>query len=344
MKYLIFVVVGLVLLVFLFFMVNQTLKSTSSRKKICHKTKDYSLISSDTVSILTWNIGYGGLDERMDFFYDGGKKVVADSKDVEKNLNCMIDFLKERAHVDAFFIQEVDQNSKRSGFIDQLKRFSDSFSSYTINYGINYDVWFIPIPLRKPLGRVHSGVLTISRYTPAQTIRYPLPGQYSWPKNIFMPDRCLLVSRYPLTNGKELVLINVHLSAYDDGTLKADQLNYLKQFVLDQYRRDNYVIAGGDWNQLPPDGTLNFEDYFVSSSNKQRIPSDYLPDKWTWVYDPQNPTNRSLDKPFDSSDTPVTILDYFLISPNISAINVRSFDQQFAYSDHHPVELEVALK
>ena len=30
-------------------------------------------------------------------------------------------------------------------------------------------------------------------------------------------DRCFLISRLGLDNGKELVLINVHLSAYDQG-------------------------------------------------------------------------------------------------------------------------------
>ena len=30
---------------------------------------------ADTISLLTWNIGYGGLGQEMDFFYEGGKRV-----------------------------------------------------------------------------------------------------------------------------------------------------------------------------------------------------------------------------------------------------------------------------
>ena len=34
------------------------------------------LSDSAEISLLTWNIGYCGLDKEMDFFYDGGTKVI----------------------------------------------------------------------------------------------------------------------------------------------------------------------------------------------------------------------------------------------------------------------------
>ena len=38
------------------------------------------------------------------------------------------------------------------------------------------------------------------------------------------------------------------------------------------------------------------------------------------------------------------IIDFFLISPNVQALQVRGLNQQFAYSDHQPVYLEISLK
>ena len=43
---------------------------------------------NDTIelSLLTWNIGYCGLDKDMDFFYDGGTKVFTPRKKCISNL------------------------------------------------------------------------------------------------------------------------------------------------------------------------------------------------------------------------------------------------------------------
>ena len=44
------------------------------------------------------------------------------------------------------------------------------------------------------------------------------------------------------------------------------------------------------------------------------------------------------------SDVVFTILDFFLLSPNVSVEEVRQLDVDFANSDHNPVFLKVKLK
>ena len=45
-----------------------------------------------------------------------------------------------------------------------------------------------------------------------------LPCPFSWPTRIANLKRCLLVERIPIADSdKELVLVNLHLEAYDDG-------------------------------------------------------------------------------------------------------------------------------
>ena len=63
-------------------------------------------------------------------------------------------------------------------------------------------------------------------------------------------DRCYSVSRVPMENGRELVLYNLHLSAYtSDGTIATEQLQMLCADMLAEYENGNYCVAGGDFNK-----------------------------------------------------------------------------------------------
>jgi hypothetical protein len=55
-------------------------------------------ILSDTMefSVLTWNIGYCGLDKEMDFFYDGGTKVITPKPQCLSNLSSVSKFQEQQ--------------------------------------------------------------------------------------------------------------------------------------------------------------------------------------------------------------------------------------------------------
>ena len=48
---------------------------------------------------------------------------------------------------------------------------------------------------------------------------------------------------------KELVIVNVHLEAYDSGEGKEAQTKMLAELLKKEQEAGNYVIAGGDFNQ-----------------------------------------------------------------------------------------------
>lgn len=48
------------------------------------------------------------------------------------------------------------------------------------------------------------------------------------------------------------MLVNLHLEAYDDGEGKIAQTKQLREFIQSEYEKGNYVIAGGDLNQVFP--------------------------------------------------------------------------------------------
>ena len=158
-----------------------------------------------------------------------------------------------------------------------------------------------------------------------------------------MLDRCFLVSRYQLDGAKkEMVMINTHNSAYDDGTLRSNQMTYLKNFLVGEYEKGNYVIVGGDWNQCPPKFNPEFADNLMDNNNRMDIDQEYLPG-WKWAYDSKIPTNRRVVSIYDKSTTLTTVIDFFLLSPNIEMVNVQGIHLGFEHSDHHPVKLKIQL-
>jgi len=152
--------------------------------------------------------------------------------------------------------------------------------------------------------------------------------------------------RYDLSSGKEMVVLNIHNSAYDKGGfIKKQQLEYLRKLILTEYEKGNYVIAGGDWNQCPPDFQFDaFSPGQTDGYTQINIEKDFLPADWTWVYDPSVPTNRKVEEIYEEGETFTTIIDFFLLSPNVEALSVKGIDLDFASSDHQPVRMEFRLR
>jgi endonuclease/exonuclease/phosphatase family metal-dependent hydrolase len=301
------------------------------------------LSDSATISLLTWNIGYCGLDKEMDFFYDGGTKVITPKENCIQNLNSVLSYLKSNDSIDIIFLQEVDRRSKRSYKMDEYLTIDEHLKPHSAYFAPNYDVFFVPVPPASPMGKVFSGVTTLSRFLPSSSVRYAFPGEYGFPKQLFMLDRCFLVNRYPLTNGKEFIVINTHNEAFDPGDIRKAQMEYLKNFMMSEYQNGNFVIAGGDWNQCPPHFNPDFSSNQV---NKEQmvISPEYLPSDWTWAYDNKNPSNRSVIAAYDPASTTTTVIDFFLLSPNVENASVKCVNLNFENSDHNPVIITAKFK
>jgi len=295
-----------------------------------------------TFNLLIWNIGYAGLSKNMDFFYAGGKNVKPAKDILKSNLSSIKDFIKNQGKIDFFLFQEVDVNAKRTYSINQYNEIKELFPNYHSSFGKNYDVSFVPVPISDPMGKVVSGNQTLSKYIPESVVRHSFPGNYSWPKGLFMLDRCFLVNRYPIENNKELLIINTHNSAYDDGNLRKRQVQYLEQFLTSEYKKGNYIIVGGDWNQCPSGFNPEFKDNLMDNANRMDIDKAFMPD-WKWLYQNKIPTNRRVNEPYSKGRTLTTVIDFFLASPNIDQAEIKGIDLKFKNSDHNPVKLSIVL-
>jgi endonuclease/exonuclease/phosphatase family metal-dependent hydrolase len=308
------------------------------------------LDDSLSYSLLTWNIGYAGLDKEMDFFYDGGKKVITPESTCMINIEGIEDFLQRNDTIDFICIQEIDKNSKRSYHVDQYQRLSEKLTGHNPFFAKNYDVFFVPTPPANPMGKVIAGIATYSKYIPKSSTRYSLPGDFGFPMQLFYLDRCFMVNRYNIENGKELILINTHNEAFDEGgVIRKAQMETLREFFLKEYNSGNYVIAVGDWNQYPPDFKPSFANNKaftgqIGNFYLNGIEPDYMPGDWKWVFDPSTPSFRTLITAYDPAATPTSVCDIFLTSPNVESVYVKCHDLGFANSDHNPVTMQVKLR
>lgn len=344
LKVLAFIIVSIVV-VFGGFLTYITFSDYSPDYKTVISENDNASMIADTaeLNLFIWNIGYCGLNKEMDFFYSGGKQVYPNKDVVYNNIQGVKKQIKKVQPIDFMLFQEVDKSSTRSYLTNQLDTFKRIFPNYNASYAKNYDVAFVPMPITKPMGKVNSGLFTLSKFTPISSIRYSYEGNFAWPKSLFLLDRCFMVNRYNLSNNKQLLVINTHNSAYDTGGLRKAQMIQLRKFVEKEYELGNYIIVGGDWNQCAPNFENNFTNDKMDFVDKLDIDKDLMPADWTWFYDNREPTNRRNKTDYQKGETPTTVIDFFLLSPNIEALEIQNISNGFTYSDHQPVKASVRL-
>ena len=298
------------------------------------------------LSVLTYNIGFGAYSADYSFFMDGGEHSRALSKDsVINNINGVLRVIKDR-NPDLVLLQEVDTDGTRSYHINQKNLISEDFKSFDSVFAENYDSPYFLYPLYEPIGANKSGLLTFSAFNIESGIRRSLPVENSINK-YFDLDRAYSVSVIKTDNGRELVLYNVHLSAYtSDGKIAEDQLKILSEDMLGQYQKGNYIIAAGDFNKdmlgdsskyfERPDGEYNWAAPFNNA---------LLPREITSYSGSNAPTCRNADSAFKGDGTDFVLsVDGVLVSDNIEVLSCETVDTSFAYSDHNPVYLKFVLK
>lgn len=305
------------------------------------------LAPGDTLTVLTYNIGYGANDADHDFFMDGGETVTTESaENISNNIDGIISTVYS-TNADVNFLQEVDIDSKRSYNIDEASQIANSFSQSKYAFANNFLCDYIPYPFPENIGKVDSGIMTISPYETESVERIALTSPFSWPVRTCQLKRCLLVERVPLTDStKQLVLVNLHLEAYDSGEGKIEQYKELCNFIQLEYAKGNYVIAGGDFNAvLPSVDSSKYPLTITDCFEPATLTADLLTGGWKYCTDDSTPTSRLLNEPYDpdSENTQYYVIDGFITSPNTLVESVLTIDTGFVYSDHNPVVAKIQL-
>ncbi len=295
------------------------------------------------LTCMIWNIGYAGLDAGMDFFYDGGTQMRPTHHQSYSNLKNIESFVLNHP-VDFLMLQEIDTKAKRSYGMNQVDTIANALGlpSY---FGKNYSVKWVPLPVLTPMGNVESGIAVYTKQQPTGYTRYAYPVNFEWPLKVFMLDRCFLELRFPTANGHELVLVNTHNSAFDDGgELRKAELDYFKDYMLNEYKKGNYVIAGGDFNQCPAHYVPAADNKLFDREDFHTVPDTLLPADWHFVFDASVPSNRRVVAPYDAHTTKTTLIDFFITSPNVTTQSVETKNLKFENSDHNPVLATFVLR
>ena len=298
--------------------------------------------------LLSYNIGFGAYEPDYGFFMDGGTESWAWSQErLTDNIGNIGSFLSQQ-HADFYLIQEVDRDSTRSYHVDEAALLREALPEYDGTWAQNYDSPFLMYPLRHPHGASVSGLMTLSAMTVDSARRVELPIEAGVMKLVDL-DRCYSVHRIPTADGRELVLYNVHLSAYtSDGTIAVEQLELLRADMQAEYEKGNWCIAGGDFNK---DLLGQSEEIFGGSAEgytwAQPLPEGIWDGTNLSLVAPLDETDpvpscRNADAPYHEGQYVLTV-DGFVVSDNVTVEQAVVEDTGFAWSDHNPVSMRFVL-
>lgn len=304
-------------------------------------------------TVMTWNVGYGALGDNADFFMDGGKSVYSSDKvRVDQNITTISNTVTE-INPDILYLQETDRKSSRSYFIDELEeiraRSDAAVSNGQYSFAANFKVAYVPLPV-PPIGKVHAGLGFLSDVKVDSAERYSLPCPFKWPLRIMNLKRCLQIMRAPVKDSdKELVMINLHLEAYDEGEGKIAQTNMLKEIMRAEIDKGNYVIVAGDFNQTFSNVDVSMYPLLDGMWEPGTIDVTEFGNDISFVADNSVPTCRSLDRPLttakdtDPQHFQYYMLDGFIVSSNVEMKEIHTIDLGFESSDHNPIVMKFSL-
>ena len=173
------------------------------------------------------------------------------------------------------------------------------------------------------------------------------------------------INKIPVNNGKNLYLINSHMSAYDEGgVVRNAQIQQLNTFLKSLYENGDYIILGGDFNHdLLTNNPLN--SYDLENKPFSGMYTQFTPDWVLYLFDEDKtstfdeafnvyaasnyPTLRGADIEYEKGVTFVSTVDGFLVSDNVEVVSVEALCvgneevDMFLNSDHQPTTLKFKL-
>lgn len=275
--------------------------------------------AGEPITIATYNIGYlSGLTNNQ--------AIAPPQSLFEQNQATAIAALTA-ADPDIIAFQEIDLESRRSGYVNQLAAITEALNIPFAALAINWDKHYVPFPYWPPavqFGQILSGQALVSRYPIEANERYVLDKVASNPfyYNAFYLERVAQVSQLEIQDQK-LTVINVHLEAFDSETRRR-QSEFVRQLAETQ-AEETPVVLLGDFN---------------SAVNREAEGSDptiqiFLDSP---VFTSALPTDGSA--PTFPSDQPEYTLDYiFYTSDRLTLMDQGVIEQAAQASDHLPIQM-----
>ncbi len=320
LKSLIYTILSVVIFIVLFFFwASSPNYSQKEYSKII--TNDYTQkTDTDSIySIVTYNIGYlSGMTNN---------RAIAKPKTLFDNNLVRVTKEFELLNTDIIAFQEIDFASARSYKINQQNEIAKLGYNYVAE-AVNWDEKYLPFPeypISMHFGEMLSGQSVISKYPLENHRRIVLERVANSPfyRDAFYIERLAQVATITIEN-KDIIIINVHLEAFDKPT-RVKQMNFVID-LFEDYSQQYPTILLGDFNSDANDKDAIVKKVFTLPN----IGNAAFGDKYDYTFDTANPTKR---------------IDYIFYTENsIEYIDGMVLTQFGQASDHLPVGMRFRLK
>ena len=308
---------------------------------------------------MNYNLKFGG--GRLDFFFDCfGDRVLMSKGEVLANLERLAEKIRQ-VDPDILIVQELDVNSKRAGYVDQMQWLLDHTA---LDYGVYASQWKADYVPSDGIGAVDSGNGILSKYPLSGAVRVALSlrTHQSELERYFYLKRNLVRATVEVGD-TTIVVVGVHAEAYAKDGTKKRHIDRFKQ-ELDRFAEQGDIVLGaGDLNTRPPGSAK--QNAFPDSvcTNEDFIADDYREED-TWLeplyadYESEIPLSeyQADNAPYFSHTTDKNgfwnrKLDYFFtnaqVVPGSGLVHQdeeRGGMATMPLSDHAPVTVEIELE
>lgn len=293
--------------------------------------------AEETLDLMIWNLGYGGLGRESDFIADGGTHYFPPSREAARNnVEAIARFVSDNGADDqVILLQEIAHGGPVNFWVDLKARIDQALNGRDSVFFADFKTRLMPWPLAMTHGQA---IYSAYRIESADVV--PLPAEDG---SIFGVKRryASVVARLPIDGAPNgWTIASVHLAAFDpDASVRTRQLRKLLTWAEGEYLRGQHVILGGDWNlEL-------LQTHFPNTTDERFLfwlfpfPQDALPEGWRIAADARVPSVRTNYQPYVAGENYVTTIDGFIVSPNVAVESVAGVDLGFRNTDHQPVRI-----
>ncbi len=223
----------------------------STEDAVSYQAQKISVLPStaDTLTIMTWNIRFGA--GRLPWFGDAcGGRVILTENEVKTNLRRIAEKINA-IQPDILFLQEVDVQSKRTAYIDEMQWLLDHSG---LNYGAFASIWHAQFIPSDGLGRMNLGTAILSRWPlkNRERIALPLRSDQDALTQLFYLRRCIVKAQVVLPDMDKFYAVGVHTAAFSTDNTKQKHIDRFLQELNALDDAGISFVAGGDLNTLPP--------------------------------------------------------------------------------------------
>lgn len=235
--------------------------------------------SIDTLSVMTWNIKFGG--GRLVFFWEcNGTRYNMKESEVLGHMESVAAKIRE-IDPDILLLQEVDIQSKRSAYVDQMQYM---LNETDLNYGVYASIWKADYIPSHGLGRMNMGNAILSKWplNEATRISLPIRTDQSALEDYFFFRRNVLKARVEIPGQNQFYACNVHTEPWSQDGTKQKHIDRFKDELDIIHNAGGLFIAGGDLNIVPP-GSPKWKDFADDQCSDAMFKGDDYTGQEAWM-------------------------------------------------------------